>query len=282
MKTKLSIIVLSISIFFSCTDSFEWNENYNVSIMSFNLRYDEPADGENQWDNRKEASIKLIKETKPSVFGIQEGLHSQVTYLKDNLTQYDFVGVGRDDGHSSGEYAAIFYNTQQFDVLNNGNFWLSETPNVPSKGWDANNIRIVTWAHLKDKNNNDKEIYVFNTHYDHIGKTAQKESTILLLKKIKEITNNENATVFITGDFNVLIRDESLTPLIQDFFSARRFANNTDNKNSFNAFGRWYLSRNIDFIFYKNAQALAFRTVTKDFGVPFISDHYPLISHFNY
>ncbi|WP_281980357.1 endonuclease/exonuclease/phosphatase family protein [Tenacibaculum mesophilum] len=277
-----TILILCCSMLSSCEEPFEWDTDYNLSIMSFNLRYDEPADGDNQWNNRKEASIKLLKETKPSVFGIQEGLYNQVTYLKDNLTDYNFVGVGRDDGHSSGEYAAIFYNTQQFDIVSNGNFWLSETPDTPSKGWDANNIRIVTWAHLKDKNNNDKSIYVFNTHFDHLGKTAQKESTKLLLRKIKEITNNENDTVFITGDFNVLIRDKALAPLIKEFYSARRYANYTDSKNSFNAFGKWYLSRNIDYIFYKNATALAFRTITKDYGVPYVSDHYPLITHFNY
>ena len=243
------------------------------------LIYDEPTDGENQRTNRKEAVVDMFKETQANIISIQEGLHHQLNYLDENLSNYKYVGVGRDDGHSSGEYAAIFYKTDCFELLKSGNFWLSETPQTPSLGWDANNIRIVTWLKLKDLERN-KTIYVFNTHFDHIGKIAQEKSSQLLIRKIDELTEKD-APIFITGDFNMLIGNSSLSAITRNFFSAQRFANKSDDTKSHNAFGRWYLNRNIDFIFYKNASALSYKTIVKNYGVPYISDHYPIISHFN-
>jgi endonuclease/exonuclease/phosphatase family metal-dependent hydrolase len=261
-------------------EAFKFKEAHNLSVMSFNLRYDTEEDGENQWSNRKEAIIKMLQSEKPSVFGIQEGLYHQVSFMDDELANYNYVGVGRDDGYSGGEYSAIFYDTEQFEVLETNSFWLSETPEYPSMGWDANNIRIVTWVKLKDFIHQ-KEIFVFNTHFDHKGKTAQLESGKLLCEKMKEIVP-ENTAVFLTGDLNVLIRNKALKPIIDNYYSARRYASYTDKIKSFNFFGRWYFSRNIDFIFYDNAEALAFRTINDDYGVPYISDHYPIITHFNY
>ncbi len=281
-KMFLALLLFTTALLQSCAkeDPMEWDKPYNLSVMSFNLRYDEPADGENQWQNRKEKCIALLKQHKPSVFGIQEGLHHQVSFLEDNLPDYEYVGVGSEDGHSGGEYKAIFYSSAQFEALEDDTFWLSETPDVPSRGWDANNIRIVTWVKLRDKTH-DQVLYVFNTHFDHIGDKSRVESARLLMKKIHEMTS-ETDQVFITGDFNALIRNKMFKPIINEFYSAKRFADYSDNTNSFNAFGRWYISRNIDFIFYNNAHALAYRTISDNFGVPFISDHYPIISYFNY
>lgn len=284
IRTQMSIILLCILAQFSCgsTDSFEWTSDHDLSIMSFNIRYDEEEDGNNKWSNRKEACIQLINTTKPAIFGIQEGLNHQVDYFQENLSQYDYVGVGRDNGSLSGEYAAIFYDTDRFQVVESNTFWLSETPDIPSRGWDANNIRIVTWAHLKDRQQEDRSVFVFNTHFDHLGRISQKESAKLLMQKIHEIAPND-AMVTITGDFNVLISNKALFPITKDFFSARRFADYSDNTKSYNAWNKWFfLKRNIDFIFYKNAHALSFRTLDDDYGVPFISDHYPIITHFNY
>lgn len=252
----------------------------DVSIMSFNLRYDEPADGDNQWDNRKEAVITMLTELQPAILGIQEGLHNQVRYLNENLSEYQYVGVGRDDGHSSGEYAAIFYDTTEVELLDDGNFWLSETPDSPSLGWDANNIRICTWAKLRDRSE-DKIFYVFNTHYDHKGKTSQLESSELIAETIEEIAEAE-APVFITGDFNMLIGSKRLDPLTSSYLAAHQSAEISDDNKSFNGWGRGILSRNIDFIFYQHAQAVAYKTIVKEYGVPYISDHYPIISHLNY
>jgi endonuclease/exonuclease/phosphatase family metal-dependent hydrolase len=207
-------------------------------------------------------------------------LNHQVGFLKDNLTDYDFVGVGRDDGISKGEFAGIFYLRERFEILDTGNFWLSETPDIPSKGWDAKNIRIVTWARLYERKHN-KEIYVFNTHFDPKGKTAQEKSSQLLVQKAQEIAADD-APIFLTGDFNMLIGNPRLRPIIKEYYSAQRFAERSDSNNSYNVFGKWTLSKNIDFIFYKNAKALSYNTVVEDYGVRYISDHYPIVAYFNY
>ena len=280
MKSFLKTIVFLIIIGCESIEIDDYEGEADISIMSFNLRYDEPEDGENQWGNRKEACVSMLKELQPSIFGIQEGLHNQVNYLNNSLSNYEYVGVGRDDGHSSGEYAAIFYNSDDIELIDNGNFWLSETTDIPSLGWDANNIRICSWARFRDIKN-EKILYVFNTHFDHLGKVSQSESGKLLVEKISEIADS-GAPIFITGDFNMLIGNSRISPLRESYFSAQRFAKRSDNNKSFNAFGRWYLNRNIDFIFYKNTTAESYKTIVKDYGIPFIYDHYPIISHFNY
>lgn len=281
MKLKFISLLIAVSFLYSCNKkTFIWTAEYDISVMSFNIRYDEPADGENQWSNRKAAVLEMWEETNPSIVGIQEGLQHQVEFLDDNLSNYDYIGVGRDDGQTSGEYAAIYYKTADYELLESNTFWLSETPDVPSLGWDANNIRITTWAHFRDLNH-DQSIYVFNTHFDHKGKTARTESAKLLVQKIKEIAEDD-ASIFVIGDFNAWISNDLFKPITAEYFDARRFADNTDNKKSFNLWGKWYVNWSLDYIFYKNTHALAFRTVTKDYGVPYISDHYPLITHFNY
>lgn len=275
-------LLIALTLISSCEpiEIENFSGDSDLSVMSFNLRYDEPADEENQWSNRKESCITMLNELKPTVFGVQEGLHNQVSYLDSNLQNYSYVGVGRDDGYSGGEYAAIFYDEAIVELIDNGDFWLSETPEYPSLGWDANNIRICTWAKFKDINKN-KEFYVFNTHFDHIGKTAQKESSKLIVRKIQEITES-GLPIFITGDFNMLIGNSSLEPIRTNYFSAQRFADRSDDNKSYNAFGFGIKSRNIDFIFYNNLRAASYKTIIKDYGVPYISDHYPIVAHFNY
>lgn len=280
ITTYLLLLVLLLATACQDTKISNHDEAYDVSVMSFNFRYDTSADGVNQWDNRKEAVLSMMNEVQPTIMGIQEGLHSQVLYVKDQLPAYEYVGVGRDDGKTKGEYAAIFYKSQNFQVLATDHFWLSETPESPSLGWDANNIRICTWAKLKDIAA-DKIIFVFNTHYDHMGKIAQEQSSKLLQQKIQELVDKD-ATVFITGDFNVLIDNKSLDPISKNYAAANLSAKITDNKKSYNAWGKNGVSKNIDFIFYQNAEAMSYKTVVEDYGVPYISDHYPIISHFNY
>jgi endonuclease/exonuclease/phosphatase family metal-dependent hydrolase len=257
----------------------DYKGDFETSIMSFNLRYDNQEDGKNKWDNRKLSCITMLQELAPSIIGVQEGQQQQIDFLEESLTNYDYVGEINQFG-PWGEYKAIFYDKNKFKLLNSSTFWLSETPEIESLGWDANNIRIVTWAKLNDLEKN-RIIYVFNTHFDHKGKLSQKESSKLLVQKIQEITGND-VPIFITGDFNMLIGNSRLNPIRENYFSAQRSANKSDDNKSFNAFGRWYLNRNIDFIFHKNAKALSYKTIVKDYGIPFISDHYPIISHFNY
>ena len=175
------------------------NRALDINIATFNLRMDTPNDGENAWPNRKGMASGLIRFYEMDIIGTQEGFKHQ---LDDLLEQgnYAYVGGGRDDGYDEGEHSAILYKSDKFDVLNKGDFWFSETPEAPGKGWDATCCnRICSWAKFKDRKSG-VEFFVFNLHYDHQGIEARKNSSFLLLKKIKEIAGNE--TVFATGDFN--------------------------------------------------------------------------------
>ncbi|MEQ9266191.1 MAG: endonuclease/exonuclease/phosphatase family protein [Balneolaceae bacterium] len=170
------------------------------SIMTFNIRYATENDGINQWENRKDWVSTLIQFYEPDVFGVQEGLQSQVVFLDDELVKYDYVGVGRDDGETSGEYAAIFFKSGKLEVLDSGTFWLSETPDEPSFGWGANFRRIATWAKFKVKETG-MEYLVFNAHLDHEVAEARLNSVKLIREKADD-WGDENLPVFVIGDLN--------------------------------------------------------------------------------
>ena len=170
-----------------------------VTVMTFNIRYDTPQDGENQWANRKEKVAKTILNSGAQVIGIQEALHHQCLELHSFLPGFSWVGVGRDDGKQKGEFSPIFYQKKFWKLLDWGTFWLSPTPEKPSKGWDAALPRILTWGKFKHKRSK-KKIFVFNTHFDHRGQKARLESTNVIRKKIQQIAGNE--LYILTGDFN--------------------------------------------------------------------------------
>jgi endonuclease/exonuclease/phosphatase family metal-dependent hydrolase len=170
-----------------------------LRLMSYNIRYDNPGDGDNRWDKRKTFVAGLIRFHQPDVLGVQEALLNQIKDLEVALPQYGWYGVGREDGKEKGEFSAIFYNKNRFDLLDKGTFWLSPTPDMPSKGWDAAIVRICSWIRLKDKRTGNT-FYHFNTHFDHLGEKAREESAKLILTKIQSIAAKEAFT--LTGDFN--------------------------------------------------------------------------------
>lgn len=245
--------------------------------MSFNIRYDNPDDGNNTWVNRKEAVVRMISEIDPDIVGFQEVLAEQYAYLAGNLAGYDLFGVGRDNGADGGEMAAIAFKNELYELAESGNFWLSETPDSVSRGWDAVCNRIATWVELREKGS-ERSFWVFNTHLDHIGQTARQEGTKLLIRKIDEFAGK--GTVFITGDFNAGTQDEVLQPLFSQFGSARENASETDKSGTFNGFGSAPSSIILDHIFYRNATPESFRTVSGNYGVAYISDHYPVVAKF--
>ena len=178
---KMMLLLLAVLTLASCSE-----EKVNVRWATFNMRYDNPNDAPNHWGARKERVAQYIKEMKFDVFGTQEVLHNQFEDLKSMLPDYEGVGVGRDDGATRGEYAAIFYNKNVFDALDSGTFWLSENPDSIGKlGWDAACVRIATWAKLQHKATG-KIVMAVNTHYDHVGKEARKQSSLLIIRKINE------------------------------------------------------------------------------------------------
>jgi len=168
--------------------------------MSFNIRYDNPNDNENWWNNRKPEVVEFINSYHPNILGIQEGLDNQVKYILENTTNYSYIGVGRDDGMKQGEFSAIFFDTTKLDLIYQNTIWLSKTPEKVSVGWDASMERICTYGYFKDSETGNY-IYVFNTHFDHIGVKARKKSAKLILSTIKNLGISDSALI-VTGDLN--------------------------------------------------------------------------------
>lgn len=265
-----SIFVLFIIISFT-------GFSQTINVMSYNLRYDNPKDGVNQWSSRKEKVFSLLEKYDPDLLGVQEALNHQLKDIQAKLPQYNFIGVGRDDGKEKGEYSAIFYNKDRFEILDQNTFWLSETPEVPgSKSWDAAITRVATWAKLRDKKTA-VEFLIINTHFDHIGKEARRKSAELL--KSKAAVLGKNLPVIITGDFNCVrdeppylaMMDESVFPLIDP-------APEKDPPGTFCNFGvNSQPCRAIDYIFVNQRWIPDAYTVYDDNdGKNYPSDHLPV------
>ena len=171
-----------------------------VNVMTFNVRYDNPDDSLNNWKYRKDRVANAIRFYDADIVGTQEVLHNQMEDLRQRLPGYESIGVGREDGKEAGEYSALWYRADRFTAKESGWFWLSETPEVAgSKGWDGACERIATWAKLQDKLTG-KELFVMNTHLDHVGVAARREGVKLVLDKIQELGGD--LPVILTGDFN--------------------------------------------------------------------------------
>lgn len=173
-----------------------------ITMASYNIRYNNPDDVEegNGWTQRCPHLCEIINYEQPLFFGAQEVLVDQLHDMLKLLPDYHYLGVGRDDGKEAGEYAAIFYLKDRLEVVDHGHFWLSETPEKPSRGWDAVCVRICTWALFKDKQTK-QQFYVFNLHMDHVGTVARRESAKLVIQRMKEF--KKQYPMVLTGDFNV-------------------------------------------------------------------------------
>ena len=262
----------------SCTTSSE------LKVMSYNIRLDHSGDGENAWPNRKEATIEMIQDIKPDVFGVQEAFDHQVAYVTEMLPVYQNVGVGREDGVLEGEMMCIFWNTEVIEMIEWGTYWLSETPEVPSMGWDAACYRTATWALMKDKRNG-KHFYFVNTHLDHAGVEARKNGLQLVVDRIGAM-NPEGYPMVLTGDFNMTPDDAALVDLDKQMTSTRTIAEKTDDLGTFNGWGEDELPEHyiIDYIYEDGFSSVKeYATIMKQYaGKPFVSDHYPIISILEY
>ncbi|WP_240751424.1 endonuclease/exonuclease/phosphatase family protein [Flagellimonas onchidii] len=271
MKKKYVLLPLLMMIF---------SLNAQHSIMTYNIRYNNPNDKENWWENRKEDVAKLISHYKPDILGIQEGLHDQVTYLDDTLTNYSYVGVGRDDGKQKGEYAAIFFNPDSLEILDTKTYWLSDTPHMVSVGWDASMERIVTYAMFKDKNTK-KTIHVFNCHYDHIGKEARKNSSKLVLGLINDM-EIQDEPIAVIGDLNSHPDDEPIQILkaeLDDAFEISKIPAHGP-IGTFNGFNPDKKpTARIDYILTKNIPVISYDAIDdRRENNLYPSDHLPIFS----
>lgn len=253
----------------------------DITVMSYNIRYDNPEDGVNVWNNRKENVSEIITNNNPVIVGIQEALKNQIDFLSD-ATKYKYIGKGRDDGKTAGEYSPILYDKSRVELLDNGMFWLSETPDSPSLGWDACCRRVVTWGKFKYKG---KVFFYFNTHFDHKGKNAMKNSSKLLLDKANHIS--DGSAFFIGGDFNFNPDNENYKYLVnkQNTFSVKDsylLVKNTEKTRpitlrSFDVKTE-FAGDIIDYIFIKNnISVISYRLDTSNNGSTYYSDHVPVI-----
>lgn len=245
-----------------------------VKVISFNVRVGTGDNNTvNAWDIRKKAVPVLLTKENPTVFGVQEALKAQMDYMKENLPDYDAVGVGRDDGKEKGEYMSIFYKKDVVTLEEWGTFWLSQTPDIPSKGWDATYYRTATWAIFTVKATGKKFFYM-NTHLDHIAQLARKNSILLICDKIAQL-NPEGYPAILTADFNSPTTDAIFDPLKLVMKDARATAPVTDNLGTFNGWGA--SNSVIDHIFYSGFGIESYRTIRDVYlGVQYVSDHYPI------
>jgi endonuclease/exonuclease/phosphatase family metal-dependent hydrolase len=261
-----------------------------VNVMTYNIRLDTESDGVNQWKNRTGKVFDLIKKNNPDLLGVQEAMHNQMMDLKSNLTDYDFVGVGRDDGKEKGEYSAIFYKKDKFDVLEQKTFWLSETPEVPgSKSWDAAITRVVTFVVLKDKSTG-KSFAYFNTHFDHIGKEARKNSAKLIKAYIAGFNAGAsisgkytNLPLLVSGDFNSEPTDEPYQTMIDGkdvtLFDSRPSKDLTGTFCGFEV--NAMKCKTIDYVFHSSHWKSNYYKVVRDHdGKYYPSDHLPVMATF--
>lgn len=249
-----------------------------IKVMSYNIRMGISKDGDNSWDFRKESVAALINTVSPDIFGIQEAFDFQKDFISDNCPAYGCVGVGRDDGEAKGEQMAIYWKTDKYELLDWGTYWLSETPDEPSLGWDAMCRRTATWTLLKEKANG-REFFYVNTHLDHIGVEARKNGLALVVERIAAM-NPDGYPMFLTGDFNVTPDDEALVGLDKLMTSARVAAEVTDNSITYNAWGNESESTVIDYVYYSGMSGCkSFRVVNEPYlGRSLTSDHYPVVA----
>ena len=256
-------------------------------VGSYNIRYKNANDsisGE-VWAKRCQVICDQLNFMAPEIFGTQEVLYVQLQDMKNALDGYDFIGVGRDDGKRGGEHEAIFYKKDKLQLLDHGDFWLSETPDKPGLGWDAVCIRICTWGKFAVKGQKEQRhglfnrrkkdpqqvFYFFNLHMDHVGVVARREAAKLVVAKVREIA--QGAPVFVTGDFNVDQNDEIYTiftksGLLKDSYDTARirFAEN----GTFNAFKTNYFTNSrIDHVFVSpNTKVEAYGVFTNSYWTP--------------
>lgn len=268
-----------------------------LTVGSYNLRNKNKNDSinGNVWQVRSKAIAQQINWERPDIFGTQEGLYGQLVDLDALLDGYKWIGIGRDDGKVAGEFSAIFYKPDRVELLEQGNFWLNETPDKPALGWDAACIRICTWGHFRDRKTK-KEFYFLNLHMDHVGVTARSESAKLVMKRITEMTDSGKKLAVLTGDFNVPQTNElyslfTESGVLKDCYTCAkdRFAEN----GTYNGYDyHFWTSERIDHIFVTPATTVdAYATLTdgywaKDMNGKMsrrtLSDHYPVFARIKF
>lgn len=274
MLTKL----LPLLVFF--VGSLQMVKAQSLKVMSYNIRLDVASDGVNAWPNRPNKVAALIKKYNPDVLGVQEALYHQLTDLLKLLPEYDYTGVGRDDGKQKGEFSAILYKKNRFQLREDSTFWLSETPTVPgSKSWDAAITRVASMARLYDKKLK-MEVIIINTHFDHMGKVARANSATLITKTVDAYQKQYAIPIIVSGDFNSERTELAYQNMIATGLLDSKPAN--DSTGTYCGFEVGKIKCNpIDFIFYSKEWSVKKYLVIQDHdGKYYPSDHLPVQAEF--
>lgn len=275
-KIIYSVLFLLMSVYLNAQ---------TLKVMTYNIRLDVVSDGENDWNHRKDYFTSQIQFYEPDIFGVQEARPNQVIDIATSLVKYDNVGIGR-EGIGKGESSNIFYNKERFRVKETSTFWLSETPNEISKGWDAAFNRVCTYALFKDLKT--KQLFwVFNTHLDHIGEDARTKGIQLILSKIKELNTKKYPVIFM-GDFNSEPHENRIISLKKVMDDSREVSQEKPfgPSGTFNNFRHdEQVTKLIDYIFISKNSILkvkkyAILSDSKDLRYP--SDHLPVYVEINF
>ena len=258
-------------------------------MMSFNIRFPNPADGIHYWEHRRPLVTSLVRYHEVDLLGVQEAFRRQLDEMVEDLPEFQWYGVCRTDGsihpEPDGEFSAILYRSDRFELLDGNTFWLSETPEIPgSKGWDAALPRIVTWAKFRHRQS-DVMFYHFNTHFDHIGEVARRESAKLLLQKVEESAGTY--PLLITGDFNCndssepykILTESSPIHFVADAIHQSQMAHYGPLETFASNFQIAGLGgQRIDYIFIKNKVSILRHAIVSDsWGGRLPSDHLPVV-----
>jgi endonuclease/exonuclease/phosphatase family metal-dependent hydrolase len=254
----------------------------DVRAMTYNIRLDLASDGNDDWAHRKDMVASVIRHEAPDLLGMQEVLQGQKEDLERANPEYRLIGVARDDGAARGEYSPIAFRRDRYKLIESGTFWLSPTPDTPSKGWDAAYPRIATWAVLRDRKSR-RSIRVLNTHFDHLGNVARRESAALIVRWLRQ-GNQSNLPTILMGDLNSTRDDPGY-----QLFAATSASGLRDSRSgnvvtygppgTFNGFK---IASDeplpIDHIFVsRHFAATRHSVVTQHWGGRLPSDHYPVV-----
>lgn len=270
----LKTYLFQFIIIFACAQSVV----SQTKLISYNVKNDYQKEGENNWASRKDKMKQLLHFYEPAFIGVQEALLNQVKYLDSCLTTFDYIGVGRDDGKTKGEYCAIFFDTTLFTVSQNSTFWLSDTPDKISVGWDAALERICTYGLFENKKTQ-KRIWILNTHFDHLGKIAREKSAELILKRIRQL-NQDNLPVVLMGDLNVIPKDKPIQLIKTGLTDAMEISVKPfyGPIGTFNGFKEVVMDRRIDYFFTHKLKVLYYVHIDdKMDNNNFVSDHLPVL-----
>ena len=271
--------ILALFILSFVLSSPAFSKESDLKVMSFNIRLGVANDGENHWDKRKELVLKTIQNFGPDLLGLQEVWHMQEEYLKEKLSNYAYYGRSRRTEPRAGEQCAVMYRKDRFEIVKGETFWLSETPDVvESKSWDSSLPRIANWTLLRDKKNNQSEVFFINTHFDHKGKESRKQAALLLKRRIQEL--KEGVQVIITGDFNAKESSEPYQGLVCDkILDTYRTAhkNPTDEESTLSRWNGRTSGNRIDWVLCsRNYRVLSAKIDRTEFSGRYPSDHYPV------